>query len=60
MKASRGLSVDLPQNDLEPRELVERLGATDLPAQRHGCAYRTLQAGELATEGWPEFGSGIR
>src|SRR5215472_8618845 len=39
MKASRGLSVDLAQNDLEPRELLERLGAPDLPAQRHGGAY---------------------
>jgi len=39
---------------------MERLGAPGLPAQRHGGSDRTLEAGELATEGWPELGSGIR
>ena len=60
MKARRGLSVDLPPDDLESRELMERLGAPGLPAQRHGGADRTLEADELPTEGWPELGSGIR
>jgi hypothetical protein len=50
----------LLQHDLQSRELAERFGATDVPAQLHRSADRRLQALQLVPKGWTELGSGVR